>query len=39
MLQRKIKASRGEVQAMIASMAITFASRSRIDAMFRRLSL
>src|ERR1700730_14147617 len=39
MLQRKIKASRGEVQAMIASLAITFASRSRIDAMFRRLSL
>src|ERR1700730_155020 len=30
MLQRKIKASRGEVQAMIASLAITFASRSRI---------
>jgi farnesyl-diphosphate farnesyltransferase len=39
MLQRTVKTSRGEVQAMIASMAITFASRSRIDAMFRRLSM
>jgi farnesyl-diphosphate farnesyltransferase len=38
-LHRKIKASRREVQAMIASLAITFASRLEIDAMFRRLSL
>ena len=39
MLHRKIKASRGEVKTMIASLAMTFASRSQIDAMFRRLSL
>jgi farnesyl-diphosphate farnesyltransferase len=38
-LHRKIKASRREVQAMIASLAMTFAARSQIDAMFRRLSL
>ena len=38
-LHRKIKASRREVQAMIASLMMTFASRSQIDAMFRRLSL
>ena len=38
-LNRKIKASRREVQAMTASLAITFAARSQIDAMFRRLSL
>jgi farnesyl-diphosphate farnesyltransferase len=38
-LHRKIKASRREVQAMIASLAITFAARFEIDAMFRRLSL
>jgi farnesyl-diphosphate farnesyltransferase len=38
-LHRKIKASRREVQAMIASLAITFAARLEIDAMFRRLSL
>ena len=38
-MNRKIKASRREVQAMTASLAITFAARSQIDAMFRRLSL
>ena len=38
-LHRKIKAPRREVQAMIASLAITFAARFEIDAMFRRLSL
>jgi farnesyl-diphosphate farnesyltransferase len=38
-LKRKIKASRREVQAMVASLAITFAARFEIDAMFRRLSL
>ena len=37
-LHRKIKASRREVRAMIASLMMTFASRSQIDAMFRRLS-
>jgi farnesyl-diphosphate farnesyltransferase len=38
-MNRKIKASRREVRAMTASLAITFAARSQIDAMFRRLSL
>jgi len=37
-LHRKIKASRREVQATIAALAITFAARWEIDAMFRRLS-
>ena len=38
-LHRKIKAPRRQVQAMIASLMITLASRWKIDAMFRRLSL
>jgi hypothetical protein len=38
-MNRKIKASRREVRAMTASLAITFAARSQIEAMFRRLSL
>lgn len=38
-LHRQIKMPRREVRAMIASLMVTFASRSQIDTMFRRLSL
>jgi farnesyl-diphosphate farnesyltransferase len=35
-LQRTVKIPRGEVRKMILSLAITFASRRAIDAMFER---
>jgi farnesyl-diphosphate farnesyltransferase len=35
-LQRTVKISRGEVRRMILSLAITFASRRAIDAIFNR---
>jgi farnesyl-diphosphate farnesyltransferase len=38
-LNRKIKVSRSEVRSIVALLMITFAARSRIDAMFQRLSL
>ncbi len=38
-LQRKIKVRRSEVRRMILSLAATFASRKRIDAMYRRARL
>jgi len=37
-LHRKIKVPRREVRAMIAPLVFTFAARSQISAMFRRLS-
>jgi hypothetical protein len=37
-LQRNIKVRRDEVRRMILSLAVTFASRKRIDAMFERFS-
>jgi farnesyl-diphosphate farnesyltransferase len=37
-LRRKIKVRRDEVRRMILSLAVTFASRKRIDAMFERFS-
>jgi farnesyl-diphosphate farnesyltransferase len=37
-LQRKIKVRRGEVRRMIGSLAITFAARKPIDAMYERFS-
>jgi farnesyl-diphosphate farnesyltransferase len=37
-LQRKIKVRRDEVRRMILSLAVTFASRKPIDAMFERFS-
>jgi farnesyl-diphosphate farnesyltransferase len=38
-LDRRIKVSRYEVRGIIASLAITLASRSQIDAMFDRANL
>ena len=38
-LQRTVKIPRGEVRKMILSLAITFASRRAIDAMFERAKL
>src|SRR5438309_5134319 len=38
-LQRTVKIPRGEVRKMILSLAITFASRRAIDAMFNRAKL
>jgi hypothetical protein len=38
-LQRTVKILRGEVRKMILSLAITFASRRAIDAMFERAKL
>ena len=38
-LQRKIKARRGEVRRMIVSLAVTFAARKSIDAMFEKAKL
>ena len=38
-LQRKIKVRRSEVRRMILSLAVTLASRKRIDAMFERAKL
>lgn len=38
-LHRPVKVSRGEVRAMIMSLAITLASRARIDAIFNRAKL
>jgi farnesyl-diphosphate farnesyltransferase len=39
MLDRRVKVSRGEVRGIIASLAITLASRSQIDAIFGRAKL
>jgi farnesyl-diphosphate farnesyltransferase len=38
-LQRKIKVTRGEVRQMILSLAVAFASRKQIDAMFEPAKL
>jgi len=38
-LQQMVKVPRGEVQAMILSLAFTFASRKQIDAIFQRAKL
>jgi farnesyl-diphosphate farnesyltransferase len=38
-LQQTVKVPRGEVRAMILSLAVTFASRKSIDAMFDRAKL
>jgi hypothetical protein len=39
MLDRRVKVSRREVRGIIASLAITLASRSQIDAIFGRAKL
>ena len=36
-LHRRVKVPRREVRGMIASLAITFVSRTKLDAIFRRL--
>ena len=38
-LHRKVKVPRREVRAMIVSLAVSFASRKRIDAIFERVKL
>ncbi|PYJ14615.1 MAG: hypothetical protein DME94_08805 [Verrucomicrobia bacterium] len=38
-LQRTVKVPRSEVRRMILSLAVTFASRTQIDAMFQRANL
>jgi farnesyl-diphosphate farnesyltransferase len=38
-LQRNVKVRRGEVRRMIVSLAVTFAARKPIDAMFERAKL
>jgi farnesyl-diphosphate farnesyltransferase len=38
-LQRTVKVPRSEVRRMMLSLAVTFASRTQMDAMFQRAKL